>query len=161
MSHLMRFPIAIALLCAVLVASTGAPVAASAANPPAGEAAHTSAAVIAVDAHWMEAELGDDTAWLDAMLMPDYRTVGADGKVGNKAAILKAVRKNHGSDKKRKQVDAWLKTHPSKQSVVMHGDIAILSFSDPKTGHIRSSDTFIYKDGGWHALYSQHSKIPE
>ena len=159
MSHPMRFPIALALLCAVLAASAGAPVAASAANPPAGEAAHTSAAVIAVDDHWLEAEVGGDTAWLDAMLMPDYRTVGADGKVGSKAAILKSAAKNRGSDKMRKEVEAWQKAHPTRQSVVMHGDVAILSFSDPKTGRILSSDTFIYKDGGWHALYSQHAKI--
>lgn len=123
----------------------------------ANETAKTATAVMAVDQHWLEAEVGGDTAWLDEMLMPDYRTVGADGKVGDKAAILRSATKNRGSDKMRKQVDAWQKAHPAKQSVVLHGDVAILSFSDPETGRIRSSDTFIYQDGGWHALYSQHS----
>lgn len=123
------------------------------------ETAKTAAAVMAVDQHWLEAEVGGDTAWLDAMLMPDYRTVGADGKVGDKAAILRSATKNRGSDKMRKEVDAWQKAHPTRQSVVLHGDAAILSFSDPKTGHILSSDTFIYRNGGWHALYSQHAKV--
>jgi hypothetical protein len=93
------------------------------------------------------------------MLMSDYRTVGADGKVGDKTAILRSATKNRGSDKMRKEVDAWQKAHPTKQSVVLHGNVAILTFSDPKTGHIRSSDTFIYRDGGWHAPYSQHAKV--
>jgi hypothetical protein len=135
----------------------------AAANAAVGpnETAKTATAVMAVDQHWLGAEVGGDTTWLDAMLMPDYRTVGADGKVGDKAAILRSAMKNRGSDKMRKEVDAWQKAHPTRQSVVLHGDTAILSFSDPKTGHILSSDTFIYQDGGWHALYSQHSKITE
>lgn len=137
--------------------------ASAAANAAVGpnETAKTAAAVMAVDQHWLEAEVGGDTAWLDAMLMPDYRTVGADGKVGDKAAILRSATKNRGSDKMRKEVDAWQKAHPTRQSVVLHGDAAILTFSDPKTGHILSSDTFIYRDGGWHALYSQHSKVAD
>jgi hypothetical protein len=93
------------------------------------------------------------------MLMPDYRTVGAGGKVGDKAAILRSATKNRGSDKMRRQVDAWQKAHPTRQSVVLRGDVAILSISDPESGRILSSDTFIYKDGGWHALYSQHAKV--
>lgn len=158
MPHPMRLPNAILALCAVFVVAAAAPIAANAA-PKADETARTSAAVIAVDQHWLEAEVGGDAAWLDAMLMPDYRTVGADGKVGDKAAILRSATKNRGSDKMRKEVEAWRKAHPTRQSVVLHGDVAILTFSDPKTGHIRSSDTFIYRDGGWHALYSQHAKV--
>lgn len=140
------------------IAVIGPASAAADAGAKTNEAANTAAAVRAVDQHWLEAEMNGDTAWLDAMLMPDYRTVGADGKVGDKAAILKSAAKTRGSDKMRKQVEAWLKTHPTKQSVVMHGDVAILSFSDPETGRIRSSDIFIYKGGSWHALYSEHSE---
>jgi len=143
------------------IIAMGTPAVAAGANAHTDETTKTAAAVMAVDQHWLEAETSGDTAWLDAMLMSDYRTVGADGKVGDKAAILKAAAKNRDSDKMRKQVEAWQKTHPVKQSVVMHGDVAILSFSDPATGHVRSSDTFVYQDGGWHALYSQHSKVAE
>lgn len=124
----------------------------------ANETAKTDAAVMAVDQHWLEAEVSGDTAWLDAMLMPDYRSISAEGKVLDKPTLLAHAEKNRGSGEMRRKVDAWLKSHPVKQSVVMHGDVAILSFADPETGSIRSSDIFIYKDGGWHALYSQHSK---
>lgn len=122
------------------------------------ETAKTAAAVVAVDDHWSRAELSGDTAWLDRMLLPDYRTVGADGRVGTKAMLLKSAAKHRGSDKMRKEVEAWQKTHPTKTSVVLIGDTALLTFSNPKTGHVLSSDLFMYKNGGWHALYSQHAK---
>lgn len=159
MSCPLRFPIAITSLCAILVATAGVPVAASAAAPHADETARTNSAVIAVDDHWLDAEVSGDTAWLDAMLMPDYRSIGSDGKVLDKPTLLAHAKKNRGSDTMRKKVDAWVKTHPTRKSVVMHGDLAILSFSDPKTGRLRSSDIFIYKHGTWHALYSRHAKV--
>lgn len=121
------------------------------------QGARTSKAVIAVDDHWLQAEVSGDTSWLDAMLLPEYRSIGADGKVLDKKTLLAHAAKNRGSDKMRKQVEAWLKTHPSRTSVVMRGDVAILSFSNPGTGRIDSSDIFVYQSGGWHALYSQHS----
>jgi len=141
------------------VAMVGPASAAADTGAKADETAKTTAAVLAVDRHWLEAEVSGNTAWLDAMLMPDYRSISLDGKVLDKPALLAHAKKNRGSDKMRKQVDAWLKAHPSKQLVVMHGDVAILSFSDPETDNVRSSDIFIYQDGGWHALYSQHAKV--
>lgn len=126
------------------------------------ESAHSEAAVIAVDQHWLEAELGGDTAWLDDLLLPGYRSVGADGAVHPKAAIMAHAAKNRGSDTERRKVEAWLKAHPSGKSVVIRGDTAILSFYDPARGaanDVRSSDVFVYVDGHWHALYSQHSAV--
>jgi hypothetical protein len=149
---------------AVLVLATGMTIAATTAVSAADidETGKTSAAVIAVDQHWLEAELGGDTAWLDDLLLPDYRSVGADGAVHPKAAIMAHAAKNRGNDEERRKVEAWLKTHPSGQSVVIHGDTAILTFYDPKLGAangVRSSDIFVHVDGRWHALYSQHSAV--
>ncbi|HWU77763.1 MAG TPA: nuclear transport factor 2 family protein [Rhodanobacter sp.] len=147
---------------AVLAVATATIIAATSAANAAGidETARTEAAVIAVDQHWMEAELGGDTAWLDHMLLPEYRSVGADGAVHPKAALMAHAAKNRGNDHERHEVEAWLKTHKSGTSVVIHGDIAILTFYDPAPGaakDVRSSDIFVYSNGGWHALYSQHS----
>ena len=147
---------------AVLVWVAETIIAATSAASAAGidETSKTSAAVIAVDLHWLEAELGGDTAWLDDMLLPEYRSVGADGTVHPKVAIMTHATKNRGNDQERRKVEAWLKTHPSGKSVVIHGDTAILSFYDPAKGaanDVRSSDIFVYVDGRWHALYSQHS----
>jgi hypothetical protein len=149
---------------AVLVLATEMTIAATTAVSAASidETGKTSAAVIAVDQHWLEAELGGDTAWLDDLLLPDYRSVGADGAVHPKAAIMAHAAKNRGNDEERRKVEAWLKTHPSGQSVVIHGDTEILTFYDPKLGAqkgVRSSDIFVYVDGRWHALYSQHSAV--
>ncbi|MGH8147191.1 MAG: nuclear transport factor 2 family protein [Rhodanobacteraceae bacterium] len=151
------FSLCLGLLLPGIIA-LGAPVAAAAAGTHVDEAAKTAAAVTAVDDHWLRAEVSGNTTWLDSMLMPEYRTVSSNGKIGTKAMLLKSAAKNRGSDKMRKQVEAWQKTHKTKTSVVMQGNTALLTFSDPKTGHIRSSDLFVYKDGGWHALYSQHAK---
>lgn len=126
------------------------------------ESARTEAAVIAVDQHWLEAELDGDTAWLDDLLLPEYRSVGADGTVHPKAAIIAHAAKNRGNDQERRKVEAWQKAHPSGKAVVIHGNTAILSFYNPAKGaasDVRSSDIFVYVDGRWHALYSQHSAV--
>lgn len=150
---------------AVLVLGAEATIAATSAASAAevDESARSEAAVIAVDQHWLQAELGGDTAWLDAMLLPEYRSIGADGVAHPKAAIMAHAAKNRGSDVERRKVEVWLKAHPSGKSVVIHGDTAILSFYDPAKGpsnDVRSSDIFVYVDGRWHALYSQHSGAP-
>lgn len=149
---------------AVLAVATTTIIAATSAANAAGvdETGKTAAAVIAVDQHWMEAELGGDTAWLDHMLLPEYRSVGADGAAHPKAAIMAHAAMNRGNDAERRKVEAWLKTHKSGTSVVIHGDTAILTFYDPALGAskgVRSSDIFVYADGSWHALYSQHSAV--
>lgn len=126
------------------------------------ETGKTRAAVLAVDQHWLDAELDGDTAWLDNLLLPDYRSVGADGVAHPKAAIVAHAGKNRGSDKERRKVEAYLKTHPSGKSVIIQGDTAVVSFYDPARGAdngVRSSDVFVYLDGRWHALYSQHSAV--
>ncbi len=151
---------------AVLVLAAEIIIAATSAASAAGidETGKTEAAVIAVDQHWLEAELGGDTAWLDNMLLPEYRSVSADGAVHPKAAIMAHAAMNRGNDAERRKVEAWLKTHKSGESVVIHGDTAILSFYDPALGaakDVRSSDIFVYVDGRWRALYSQHSSVPK
>lgn len=124
------------------------------------ETALTSQAVIAVDDHWSLAELRGNTAWLDSLLLPSYRSIRADGSVWDKKTLLAHALQNRGrGPEKLKGFDAWLKTHPMNESVIIHGHISILSFSDPKTGHVRLSNVFVHEKGRWHALYSQLAKI--
>jgi len=136
---------------------------AMAASSTVDETAHDAAAVIAVDDHWLQAEVSGDTAYLGRLLLPAYRSVSPDGSVHPRAAILAHAVANRGSDKARRQVEAWLKTHPAHPSVVIQGDTAILSFYDGDAaapGALRSSDIFVYVGGHWRALYSQHSAAP-
>ncbi|MBD8874607.1 nuclear transport factor 2 family protein [Rhodanobacter sp. DHB23] len=155
----MRHPIIPSLL--VIVPLLAWATATIAADPD--ETAHTAAAVKAVDQHWLEAETHGDAAWLDGMLLPSYRSIGADGKATPKAAIVAHAAKNRDAqaqEKMKQEVAAWQQAHPVEQQVVMQGDTAILSFvsSVPATrGKLYSSDVFVYMDGRWHALYSQHA----
>jgi hypothetical protein len=128
---------------------------------PVDETAHSAAAIKAVDQHWLDAEIDGDTAYLGALLLPTYRSVGADGVVHPRQAILAHAATNRGSDKERRQVQAWLKTHPSNQDVVLQGDTAILTFYDPALGPVRgvrSADVFVYVGGHWRAIYSAHAR---
>lgn len=145
---------AVCLIAAAVHASDTAP------RSNVDETRNSKEAVIAVDQHWLEAEVSGDVAWLDRMLLPEYRSVGADGTAHPKSAILASARKNGQSDDMRRKVEAWQKAHPSKKSVVLRDNVAILSFYDPALGPqngVKSSDIFLYVDGSWHALYSQHS----
>jgi len=148
------------MLAPWLALAMGGP--AHAADAGVDETAHTAAAVKAVDQHWLEAEESGDTAWLDGMLLPDYRSVGAAGTFATKAAIVAHAEKNRGSDKMKREVAAWQAAHPVEQEVTLQGDTAILSFvsSAPATkGKLYSSDVFVYADGRWHAIYSAHTEL--
>lgn len=126
---------------------------------PADETGHTDASLLALEDHWLHAEGTGDTAWLEQMLLPGYRSVSQDGSVHDRAAIVAHARKNQDSDAAMRQIEAYLRAHPSGKKVVIEGDLAIVSFYDPAVGpqRVRSSDMFVFRDGRWHAIYSQHS----
>ncbi|MEP6897942.1 MAG: nuclear transport factor 2 family protein [Rhodanobacter sp.] len=128
------------------------------------EAQKTEAGAIAVDNHWSLAEMTGDTAYLQQMLLPEYRSVNADGKAYSKDRIVAGAAKRSGTDlaTAKSKIDAYKKAHPYGTSVVLRGDVAILSFYDPARGAqkgVKSSDIFVYVDGQWHAMYSQHGDV--
>jgi hypothetical protein len=130
----------------------------------ADETQHTEAGVMAVDNHWSIAELSGDTAWLQQMLLPGYRSVSNDGTVHAKDAIVAGAAKRKGTDLAKAQLafDTYHKEHPYSSAVLIQGDTAVISFYDPTLGPqkgIKSSDVFVYLDGHWHALYSQHTGL--
>jgi hypothetical protein len=120
----------------------------------------TQAAVIAADEGWDKAEDTGDTAYIDALLLPEYRSVSPDGSTHDKAAILASARKNVNSSERAAAAAKWKAAHPSITSVQMAGDTAILTFILDKPDEkkpILSCDVFVYRDGHWHAIYSQHT----
>lgn len=148
-------------ICATLLFSTmAANLTHSLAAQDAPEA-HTAAAVIADDHGWSKAEETGDVKYLDDLLLPEYRSVNADGKWGDKAGILRRAAKGSHDPSMLARVKAWRAAHPSLTSAVIRGDVAILTFSldkgpDPKP--VMSCDVFVYRDGHWRALYSQHTE---
>jgi hypothetical protein len=151
-----------AALACVVFAPAAIDLHAQGTSAAADETQHTEAAVVAVDEHWSVAELTGDTDWLDQMLLPEYRSVNNDGTVHAKAAILAGAAKRKGADlaKAKQDFADYQKQHPYGTAVAMQGDTAIITFYDPTLGPqkgVKSSDIFVYIDGRWHAMYSQHT----
>ena len=120
----------------------------------------TAAAVIAADDGWEKAEETGGVAYVDNLLLPDYRSVSANGSVHDKAAILADTKNNVGSPDHAAKVAKWRADHPMGTLALIQGDTAIVTFYlkplGPQKG-IMSSDIFVYRDGEWHAIYSQHT----
>ena len=121
----------------------------------------TAAAVIAADNGWEKAEESGDVAYVDNLLLPDYRSVNADGSVHDKAAILANTKQEYwlACATPRRWRSGWRRIRWGP-AAVMQGDTAIVTFHlkplGPEKG-IMSSDIFVYRDGQWHAIYSQHT----
>jgi hypothetical protein len=72
------------------------------------------------------------------------------------------TQKHAGSPEYAAKVKQWMADHPQETSVMLRGDTAVVTFYlkslGPEKG-IMSSDIFTYVDGGWHAIYSQHTSV--
>ena len=120
----------------------------------------TAAAVLAVDDAWGAAEARGDADFVDRLLMPDYRSVGPTGTATPKAAIVEGARSRSGSPMAAATIAEWKAAHPLRGDVALYGDTAVLTWisTKPAAGEpISSCDIFVYRDGHWHAIYSQHS----
>jgi hypothetical protein len=121
---------------------------------------HTEAAVIADDVAWGNAEDSGNVAYVDALLLPEYRSISPGGSIHNKADILESTRKSTIVNRAAK-VEKWKATHPYVTAVKIVGDTAVLTFSLDKQDTqkpVMSCDIFVYLDGHWRALYSQHTE---
>lgn len=143
------YRIAVAAVFAVLMQS------AAAAQPP---DARTAEAVLAVDESWLKAEIAGDADTLNALLLDGYVSVGPDGKVSTKQALVDGSRRRGKSEKLAQQVAAWKAAHPTRGDVVFFGDTAVLRWVSTNPGEpVSSADVFVFRDGHWRAIYSQHS----
>jgi len=156
MSSITRVTMAVAMLC---FATTS-----MAAKPPTSAGPHesekTEAGAKATDDHWLRAEVDGDTSFLQQLLLPGYRSIAPNGTAHSREQIIAGAEKNKDSDAEKEKVDAWLKANPIDTAVLIHDNVAVVSFYDPGLGPekgVRSSDILIYENGGWHAVYSQHS----
>lgn len=146
---------------ALLLAITICPMRRAAAADAVDETRATDAALRAVVQHWSQAETDGDTAYLEQLLLPEYRSVDSKGMATPKAKIVDRAKRNQGSDRARHEAEAYRRTHPTEISVVIHGPIGVVSYFNPARGAqsgVRSSDVFVYEGQRWHAIYSQHSE---
>jgi hypothetical protein len=150
----MKYLLHTALTLAVIVPLTGTAEARPAPEP------HTAAAVLAADNGWGDAEARGDVAFIDALLSDGYRTIGHDGKVRTKADVLASSRAKGGTPARAAEIAAWRAQHPTQGKVALFGDTAVLTWMTAGTtnaGMVMSCDIFVYRDGRWRAIYSQHS----
>jgi hypothetical protein len=100
---------------------------------------------------WSEAFVSGDVATLDALLDADYVSVNASGQPRTKAEILLIARN-------------YAKAHPGQHGqplsassmIRVIGDAAVVQHHGDKE---RSVDVFYFRDGRWHAWYSQHTSL--
>jgi hypothetical protein len=125
---------------------------------PAGAAEpKTAAAVKAVDDAWGDAEAKGDAAFVDQLLLPNYRSIGNTGKATTKETIVEHTTKQRAPDYAKKVAD-WKAQHPSRADVRLFGDTAVVNWtSTAPDAAVFSSDIFVYRDGHWRAIYSQHT----
>ena len=129
-----------------LILAAGAAASALAAD---AEHAKTAAGVQATEDHWSAAFVGGDEAYLGRLLDDNYVSVGSSGKARPKAEIIALARKVAAMPKQ---------AYDRPQShIEVRGDTALVTFAG-KTDV--SSDLFYWKDGAWHAWYSQHTPVP-
>lgn len=132
------------VLLAALLAS--APAVAFASPAP-----HDTAGVREAENRWGEAFVSGDVATLDALLDADYVSVNASGAPRTKAEILVLARD-------------YAKAHPGQHgqplansaTIRVIGDAAVVQHHGAQE---TSVDVFYYRDGRWHAWYSQHTKL--
>jgi hypothetical protein len=139
-------------------------VAVSAFAAPKIPAPHTKEAVIAADESWQQAEEDGDSQFIEQLLLDGYRSVGSGGKTTTKSQIVEGAKKRGKSAEFAKMVADWKAKHPSAAEVTIFGDTAVLTWVPTDAGPnppVNSCDIFVYRDGAWHAIYSQHSTAPE
>jgi hypothetical protein len=106
--------------------------------------------VRAAENRWSEAFVTGDVATLDALLDADYVSVNAAGKPRAKAEILQLAHD-------------FAKAHPGQHgqplaatsTIRVLGDAAVVQHHGPQD---TSVDVFYFRDGRWHAWYSQHTR---
>jgi len=100
---------------------------------------------------WGEAFVSGDVATLDALLDADYVSVNAAGTPRTKAEVLVLARD-------------FAKAHPGQHgqplaatsTIRVIGDAAVVQHHGAQD---TSVDVFYFRDGRWHAWYSQHTKL--
>ena len=106
--------------------------------------------VRAAENRWSEAFVTGDVATLDTLLDADYVSVNATGQPRAKAEILQLAHD-------------FAKAHPGQHgqplattsTIRLIGDAAVVQHRGTQE---TSVDVFYFRDGYWHAWYSQHTR---
>ena len=99
--------------------------------------------------------LKGDTDFEKCLLLPNYAEVSRSGKWRELPDELAGTAKNQGKNLSVPEMP--------KVDVLIHGDVAVahglFTFTTPdgKSMSTRFSDVYVWKESGWHVLYSQQT----
>lgn len=132
------------LICGLAVLAVASP-------SRAADAARTSAAVIAATDVWEQAEINGVAEYVEGLLLPGYRTIGAGGKQTDRDAFVASVWKRRGrSETLAAQIAEWNTAHPSEKSVSFQSEAAIMTWRlTPPSAEVKvySTAMFVYTAG--------------
>jgi hypothetical protein len=134
-----QFAFACALACALALSGT-----ARAASPD-------EAGVRDAENRWSEAFMTGDTATLDALLDSDYVSVGGNGQAHPKAEIMGFAR-----EYAKAHPGQHAKPLPPTSTIRVIGNAAVVQHHSAQASSV---DVFYFRDGRWHAWYSQHTMV--
>lgn len=132
---------ALVLACMVCLAS----VAAQAANAP------DLAGVRDAENRWSEAFMTGNAAVLDQLLDADYVSVGSNGKARPKAEIIDLA-----TEYAKAHPGQHAKPLPPTSTIRVIGNAAVVQHHSATAASV---DVFYFRDGQWHAWYSQHTQV--
>jgi hypothetical protein len=104
---------------------------------------------------WTEAYLRGDTGLMGCLLAPDFTEIMRSGELKTLSDELAMAAKNRGKDLKMPEMP--------RTQVLLHENAAvaygktIVTSNDGKSQTRWYSDTYLWKDGQWHAFFAQQT----
>lgn len=105
---------------------------------------------------WSEAYLSGDTGFMSCLLAPDYTEIMHSGELKTLSDELAMAEKNRGKH-------LTMPDDLPKARVLIHENVAvaygdsIVKRADGKQESRWYSDTYLWKDGQWHAFFAQQT----
>ncbi|WP_256366833.1 nuclear transport factor 2 family protein [Acidobacterium sp. S8] len=116
---------------------------------------HDAETVQKLESAFMNAFLKGDTDFDKCLLLPNYAEISRSGKWLDLSRELEITEKNRGKNLSVPEMP--------KVDVILQDDVAIAHGvftapgADGKSHSTRFSDTYVWKDGNWHVLYTQQT----
>jgi hypothetical protein len=104
---------------------------------------------------WSEAFLRGDTAFMSCLLAPDYTEIMRSGELKTLKDELAVAEKNRGKGLQLSELPR-VRVLLHENAAVAYGN-EIVKNSDGKSQSRWYSDTYLWKDGRWHAFFAQQT----
>lgn len=107
---------------------------------------------------WTDAYLHGDTRFMSCLLTPDFTEIMRSGELKMLSDELAMAEKNRGQELKTPELPKIL-VLLHENAAVAYGSTVVKS-DDGKTDIRWYSDSYLWKDGRWHAFFAQQTSAP-